>query len=266
MQFLAKESVEAIPTFFSLNPDITRLFNSQHVKKIEVVLNETEDVKHRIEFFEQTGIIRDVVQNHLTEILADLLSISKTSLRSRSEILLSLIVKRLHAEVYSTYNEEASEFFKTTYASKTSTFVQAELRLAFENWTDVPLFMTAGKKLQRKISMARILFNENDVERELVFHIGGAAEIDFPAVLFRGFDNFNVKCPLSYVRENGFYLIDPTSAAVSFNFCRLGEKFSNAYENILRNVLVGGNNFSADFEFIINSWRLWDPFTKETRI
>lgn len=167
--------------------------------------------------------------------------------------------------MYGTYNEEASHFFKRDHISKTATFVTAELQSDHEQWKGVTVRVIAGKKLHRKVSHARIIFEPtlSSGEKEIIFHIGGVAGINFPAILFRGFENITVKCPNGEVEKIVSYVLEPGDEGSVFHMCRLGGKFKNAYENVIEDICGKRNEFSASFDFILNSWKLWDPWTEK---
>ncbi|XP_055342378.1 GDH/6PGL endoplasmic bifunctional protein-like [Paramacrobiotus metropolitanus] len=249
--YKAKEAVLAIPHFFHLNPHLRPLLQPPHLQRLDVVMNETEDVAQRLAFFEEVGVIRDVVQNHLMEILTDLL-IESGRFPSKPAILSQLAVTRLHTEQYSTYIQEAAAHHRRPdYRSPTATFIQAEMTLA--PWDGVRIVVSAGKKLARKISMARIILDVGEV----LFVTAGALEgVNYPAVMYRG-ELGTVLCPLGEAGRVRVRLEEETDYWV----CPLGSGFRNAYEAVIRDVCGRQWSAAVQFEFILHSWRLWDPWT-----
>ncbi|XP_044524601.1 GDH/6PGL endoplasmic bifunctional protein [Gracilinanus agilis] len=68
--YLGKQAVAQILPFRDQNRNaLDRLWNRHHVDRVEIVMKETVDAEGRISFYEEYGVIRDVIQNHLTEIL-----------------------------------------------------------------------------------------------------------------------------------------------------------------------------------------------------
>src|SRR6185369_12884693 len=68
--YVAKETVQNILTFRFKNPLFESIWNNRHIDHISVVAHEKLDVGTRAEFYEQTGALRDYIQNHLLQLLA----------------------------------------------------------------------------------------------------------------------------------------------------------------------------------------------------
>lgn len=69
--YLGKRGVQQIQVFREHNHELfSRFWNYEHVERVEIVMKETEDCAGRTGFYNEYGVVRDVVQNHLTEILA----------------------------------------------------------------------------------------------------------------------------------------------------------------------------------------------------
>ncbi|OQV16313.1 putative GDH/6PGL endoplasmic bifunctional protein [Hypsibius exemplaris] len=262
--YKAKESVRAINDFFKRNPVLTDLLTSGGVQQIEVTINETNGVENRINFFEETGIIRDVVQNHLLEVVMNILSSCRDIHPSaKPDLISNLAVRHFLADQYATYTAEVLNWTKnSTHTSTTPTFAKAVLVASIAPcWHhDLLIVLTAGKRLQQKISVAKLAFiGEAGTPREVLFHIGGGS-LSYPAVLFRGFPPGDVECPHEIDAERVAYQLTVDGAAEQFSVCRLGDTFENAYEVVIRDICDWEKKFSATFRFVLNSWKLWDPW------
>ena len=67
--YLGKRGVQQITEFRLANPLYDALLNRDHVRRIEIIMQETEDCRGRTSFYDSYGVIRDILQNHLTELL-----------------------------------------------------------------------------------------------------------------------------------------------------------------------------------------------------
>lgn len=69
--YLGKRGAQQIVEFRTSNRDsLEALLTAQHVSSVEIVMQETEDCQGRTAFYDAYGVVRDVLQNHLTELLA----------------------------------------------------------------------------------------------------------------------------------------------------------------------------------------------------
>jgi glucose-6-phosphate 1-dehydrogenase len=68
--YVAKETVQNILTFRFRNPLFASIWNNRHIDHITVTAHEKLDIEGRANFYEQTGALRDLIQNHLLQLLA----------------------------------------------------------------------------------------------------------------------------------------------------------------------------------------------------
>nr|XP_020637893.1 GDH/6PGL endoplasmic bifunctional protein [Pogona vitticeps]XP_020637894.1 GDH/6PGL endoplasmic bifunctional protein [Pogona vitticeps]XP_020637895.1 GDH/6PGL endoplasmic bifunctional protein [Pogona vitticeps]XP_020637896.1 GDH/6PGL endoplasmic bifunctional protein [Pogona vitticeps]XP_020637897.1 GDH/6PGL endoplasmic bifunctional protein [Pogona vitticeps] len=209
--YLGKQAVAHILPFRDQNRQhLKPIWNRHHVERVEIVLKETVDVKNRTSFYEEYGVIRDVLQNHLTEVLMLLAmelpeNISNTEdiLRSKLQTFASLRSLEKSSAVigqYEAYNSHVREELQKgpDYFSSTPTFAGVLVQLDSLRWEGVPFILTSGKVLDERVGYVRVLFKNRAycVQREtaqdpelsqckpkqLVFHIG-QGELNSPAVL-----------------------------------------------------------------------------------
>lgn len=219
----------------------------------------------RISFYDETGVVRDVVQNHLMEILIDIVSAISKKVNGdleRSSLITNVSIDTVNFGQYESYNQELAKSAVREGPSNTPTFVHAEASLKSTLLKDVKVSFTAGKKLSRKVSQARLTFGDGEVDKEVVFHIGGQG-LNFPAVLFRGFTRNSVVCPFGRpLSERVPYGALLSESKALFQVCPLGTTFRNAYEAVIEDILRWESQYSTEVGFILRSWTLWDPWIK----
>jgi glucose-6-phosphate 1-dehydrogenase len=150
--YLGKESVQNLDYFRAANPLIERCMNAEQVESVQITMAETFGVEGRAKFYDAVGAVRDVVQNHLLEIVACLAmdipgEKTRAALRQERARLLSQ-VRTLRADdiVRGQVRGYASEE-GVAKGSKTETFAALTLAIDSPRWKGVPFFLRTGKSL-----------------------------------------------------------------------------------------------------------------------
>jgi glucose-6-phosphate 1-dehydrogenase len=152
--FLGKEPVQNLLFFRFANALLEPLWSARHIARVEVTMAEDFGVETRGKFYDEVGAIRDVVQNHLLQIVS--LLASEPPAASDSEAIHAAKVKALEAirrldpvrticGQYTGYRSEPG----VAADSKVETFVALELAIENERWSGVPFFIRAGKRMRR---------------------------------------------------------------------------------------------------------------------
>ncbi len=150
--FLAKASIENILTVRSVNPLIDAVLDADHVDAIDIVMSETGGVDGRGSFYEGVGALRDVVQNHLLQLLAmatmdppaggtdDALHAARSALLERIDTVhVGDVVLGQYAG-YRDLDDVADD-------STVETFVSLLLTIDDDRWRGVPVSIRTGKRL-----------------------------------------------------------------------------------------------------------------------
>ncbi len=154
--YLAKEMLQNILVFRFTNDLFRDIWNSSHIARIDISTPETLGVEDRGEFYDATGALRDVGQNHLLQTLALITmeypeGFTASAIRARRAEVLSYLLPPSPAEA-------ARETFRAQYRgyrqirgvapdSETETYFRTVARLSHPDWEGVPVYMEAGKRL-----------------------------------------------------------------------------------------------------------------------
>lgn len=177
--YLGKEMVQAIPVIRFGNPLLKKIWNKDYISNIQITLAEDIGVEDRGAYYDQSGALRDMVQNHILQVVSLLLMNepeyfdSDCVCREKIKVLQDLVpittdnindsVVRGQYIHYSAYPEMAAYRSENEVAkdSIVETFVAGKIESKNEKWLDVPLYYRTGKRMKAKKTQVDIVFKED---------------------------------------------------------------------------------------------------------
>ncbi|XP_059925068.1 GDH/6PGL endoplasmic bifunctional protein [Gadus macrocephalus] len=286
--YLGKQVVSNILPFRKVNQKfLDPIWNRQHIERVEIVLKETLDVKGRIPFYDQYGVIRDVMQNHLTEIMTlltmkvpQILSSSEEVLRNKLQIFSHLQpvgTKQAVIGQYQAYTAEVrEELNKTTdQFSVTPTFAAVMVHIDSAQYDGVPIVLSSGKMLDERVAYARVLF-KNDVfcvqnpdhihckPKQIIFHFGHGS-LEHPAVLVTKnlFKPELVDGEWREVTEHKDTTV--LGFPISDYYVQAPKVQREPYAELIGHILSGRKDCFISAENLLASWGLWTPLLHSLR-
>lgn len=161
--FLGKEAVQNLMIFRFSNTVLEPIWNRHYVRGVQITMAEDFGVEGRGAFYDNVGTVRDVVQNHLLQVLALLameppVSESPDALRDERVKALRAIVTPAAADVirgqYAGYRDEPG----VATGSDTETYAALRLEVDSWRWAGVPWIIRAGKALESTVTEAVVEF------------------------------------------------------------------------------------------------------------
>ncbi|XP_057551556.1 GDH/6PGL endoplasmic bifunctional protein isoform X2 [Hippopotamus amphibius kiboko] len=285
--YLGKQVVAQILPFRDQNRKaLDGLWNRHHVERVEVILKETVDAEGRISFYEEYGVIRDVLQNHLTEVLMPVvmeLPVNISSLEAVLEHKLQAFralrgLQRGSAVVgqYQAYSGQARRELQKpdSFHSLTPTFAGILIHVDNLRWEGVPFILMSGKALDERVSYVRILFKNQAyctqseknwvpaqshcLPRQIVFHIGHG-ELGSPAVLVSR-NLFRPALPSASWKEvEGRPELRLFGRPLSDYYAYSPVREQDAYATLISHIFHGQKDAFITTENLLASWGFWTP-------
>ncbi|HWF86881.1 MAG TPA: glucose-6-phosphate dehydrogenase [Vicinamibacterales bacterium] len=272
--YLGKETVQNILVLRFANSILEPLFNQRYIDHVQITVAEEEGVGTRAGYYEEAGALRDMVQNHLLQLLTLVAMEPPRSLDAdvirdeKLEVLLSL--KRIEGEAVDElvvrgqygagfelgaavpgYRSEAGVNPK----SQTETFVALKVFVDNWRWAGVPFFLRTGKRLPKRAS--EISIHLKDVP-PILFNANGPAALDPNVLSIRiqpdeGFSlGINSKIPGPRVR------IYPVKMDFHYG-STFGGTTPEAYERLLIDVMAGDATLFMRRDAVEAAWRFVMP-------
>jgi glucose-6-phosphate 1-dehydrogenase len=272
--YLGKETVQNILVFRFSNGVFEPIWNRRYVDHIQITVAETVGVEKRGGYFDAAGTLRDMVPNHLLQLLSlttmePPISFSSDSVHDEQSKVLHAIQPMtaedvLHCAVRGQYGEgevngERVPAYRTEEGvppdSKTETFVALKLRIDNWRWADVPFYLRTGKRLATRhtevaIQFKRaplVLFRDTPVSslkpNQLVIHIAPDEGISM---------RFGAKVPGAQMKIG--------SVEMDFNYTdTFGPHPSTGYEILLYDGIMGDQTLFQRADMVEAGWCAVNP-------
>ncbi len=163
--FLGKDAVQNLLVFRFANSILEPLWNRRYIKSIEITMAEDFGLEGRGKFFEEVGMLRDVVQNHLLQVVTYLAmdpphARGIDALRNEKvRVLQAVRPLRSSDVVWGQYDGYRSEDGVDPH-SGVETYVALHLEIDSWRWAGVPFCIRAGKELKRTVTEAVVTFHD----------------------------------------------------------------------------------------------------------
>lgn len=277
--YLGKETVQNILVFRFANGIFEPLWNRKYVDHIQISVCEDIGIGNRAAYFDQNGILRDIVQNHVLQMLALLcieppISLSDAdSIRDEKAKVLRSIKRMTSEEVRANtvraqytkgsvngegvvgYREEAG----VRPGSETDTFVALKLEIDNWRWAGVPIYIRAGKRLPKRITEITIFFNKAP---DSMFKGRNVGDLEPNVLSIQVQPKEGMSLRISSKPPGPRMRVRPVEMDFTYRDS-FGVASPEAYERLLLDVMKGDPTLFTRNDEIEESWDLLAPIFKE---
>jgi glucose-6-phosphate 1-dehydrogenase len=273
--YLGKETVQNILALRFANMFYEPIWNSNYVDHVQITMAEHVGVGGRAGYYDGIGAARDVIQNHLLQLLAltameEPVSFDAADLRAEKEKVLSAITIPTDLALGTARGQYAGGWqggvevsgFLTEDGMKptstTETFAAMRLDIDTRRWSGVPFYLRTGKRLGRRVTEIAVVFKRAP---QYLFEQNQISSLSQNALVIRVQPDEGVTMKFgSKVPGAGMQVRDVT---MDFGYGHaFTEESPEAYERLILDVLLGDPPLFPRHEEVELSWKILDPIVE----
>jgi glucose-6-phosphate 1-dehydrogenase len=266
--YLGKETVQNILVLRFANAIFEPLWNRHYIRHVEITAAEERGVGDRAEYYDSSGVLRDMFQNHLMQLLT--FTAMEPPVRFEADTVRNEKVKVLQAiRPYERPEEVAANSVRGQYlgylneprvppGSQTATFGAVKLLVDNWRWQGVPFFLRSGKAMDCRTTQIVIQFHPPP---HVLFDTARRRVPDSNRLLIQIQPAEGIQVHfLTKVPDAGMQL---RQTELDFRFgAKFDQALPDAYERLLLDVLLGDASLFARSDEVELSWSIIDPIVR----
>ncbi|MFO1349048.1 MAG: glucose-6-phosphate dehydrogenase [Pseudomonadales bacterium] len=275
--YLGKETVQNMLVFRFANTLIEPIWNRNYIDHVQITVAEQYGVENRASYFDNAGTLRDMLQNHLLQLLtvtameppatlnADALRDEKVkvlrSIRPIPQQSVQAMAFRaqyaagsINGQPVPSYREEPN----VAPHSTTETFVAAKFYVDNWRWKGVPFYLRTGKRMAEKMSSIAIRFKQPPQQ---LFRETALEWIEPNWIIFSLYPNEVMRMEI-HAKQPGLEMITRI-AELQAPYRQPNEPALEAYETLLLDVIQNDRSLFIRFDEVEMAWHVVDPILRQ---
>lgn len=271
--YLGKETVQNLLAFRFANAMYEPIWNANYVDHVQITMAEDIGIGGRAGYYDGIGAARDVIQNHLLQLMAltameEPVSFSASDLTAEKTKVLSAI-RLPHDLALNTARGQYAAGWQGSYkavgyleeegidpTSTTETYAAVRLDVDTRRWAGVPFYLRTGKRLGKRVTEIAVIFKRAP---HLPFESTAVRELGNNAIVIRVQPNEGVTMRFG-AKVPGATAMEVRDVSMDFSYGRsFTERSPEAYERLILDVLLGEPPLFPTTDEVELSWNILDP-------
>jgi len=272
--YLGKEMVQNIDVLRFANSMFEPLWNHHFIECVQITASETVGVEDRANYYDHAGALRDMVQNHMLQMLMmvcmeppsrlkteaihdEKIKVLRSLRRYSEEEAARFVVRgqygpgRIKGQAVPGYRDEKN----VNSESETETFVAAKLYVDNLRWAGVPFYIRTGKRMAEKATEIVIQFKE--MPKNLYFNKNNDLGPNLLVINIQPVEGIQM---VLNAKKPG---TDDQIVPVAMEFCNNCDQGSpEAYESLIHDAIIGDQTFFTHWDEVSLSWKFIDPIRR----
>ncbi len=265
--YLGKETVQNLMAVRFGNILFEPLWNAQYIDHIQITVAETVGVGGRGEYYDRAGAMRDMVQNHLMQLLC-LIAMEPPSkydpdavrdeklkvIRALEPIAPHHIVRGQYdaTDTEQSYREDAGD-----PKSRTESYIALRCQIANWRWANTPIYMRTGKKLKARASEIAVVFKETP---HSIFGEEAGTHANVLRIRLQPNEGMTLQVTIKEPGPGGMRLVDvPLDMSFADALGDAAEDVPEAYERLIMDVIRGNQTLFMRGDEVEAAWAWTDP-------
>ena len=270
--WLGKETVQNLMVLRFANAIFEPLWNSTYIDHVQITVAEEEGVGTRGRFYEEAGALRDIVQNHMLQLVSLMAmeppaSLSGDEVRNEKVRVLSSIrpISKDQVDTFAVRGQYGPGFVKgapvigykqeenVSPTSQVETYAALQLFIDNPRWSGVPFFLRAGKRLPKRATEIAVFFK---AASGTLFNAVAPNEKNVLVIRIQPDEGISLK--MSSKVPGGSFLLQPVKMDFRYK-SYFGTTPPEAYERLLCDCMLGDQTLFARQDEVLASWKLLQP-------
>jgi glucose-6-phosphate 1-dehydrogenase len=262
--YLGKETVQNLLVLRFANSIFEPIWNRRYIDHVQITVAEEVDVGRRAGYYDKAGVLRDMFQNHLLQLL--MITAMEAPARFSADFVRDEKVKVLRAIQTPTPEAVATDTIRGQYegylqaegvapGSRTATFAGVKLHIDNWRWSDVPFYLRSGKAMSCRTTQIVIQFRQPPV---MMFADGPRTHHDPNRLVLQIQPAEGIQLHFQTKVPDGGMRLTTTDLALEFA-CEFHGAMPDSYQRLLLDAMTGDASLFARSDEAEVAWSIIDP-------